>query len=281
MTSKTNYENTYRNAVLTIAVDGASSVKDGFLTSRSISAPKSVTIAYNNKNKKKKRGISGRFTLRHTLAERRKLSALERRGWTLQEDILSPRTLHFGKQQIFWGCQTTHFAEGNPNDESPTGLKGEVRSLGAENNLKAFILDRFEDPVYISGVLLIPRREYVLWRWYQTIADYGARIFSHDEDVFPGIAAIVDEVADQLGLTYKVGIWQEDIHRGLLWRVSEPSELSEGYRAPLWTWACVALAATELRFNLVYYDLLKGYSLFHSISPRRRTGDAEVMDVHY
>lgn len=41
-----------------------------------------------------------------------------------------------------------------------------------------------------------------------------------------------------------------------------------------------APAATELRFNLVYYDSLMGETVFYTISPRRRTGDAEVMVVH-
>lgn len=197
--------NIYRNAVLTIAVDSASSVKDGFLTSRSISGPKSVNIAYNNKKKKKKRGISGQFTLRHPFAERRKLSSLERRGWALQEDILSPRTLHFGKQQIFWGCQTAYFEEGNSNNEPHhPGLVGEVRSLKDKNNMKAFLLDRWKNPDHNYG-LSGSRKDYILRRWYQIITNYSARIFSHDEDVFPGIAAIAEEFADQLGLTYKIG----------------------------------------------------------------------------
>lgn len=29
---------------------------------------------------------------------------LGRRGWVVQERALSPRTLHFGKEQIFWEC---------------------------------------------------------------------------------------------------------------------------------------------------------------------------------
>jgi hypothetical protein len=49
----------------------------------------------------------------------------------------------------------------------------------------------------------------VLSRWYKIINDYGARRFSYNEDVFPGIAGIADEVVGQLGLAYNAGIWQE------------------------------------------------------------------------
>jgi hypothetical protein len=261
--------NTYRNAVLTLAVDSASSVQDGFLTSRSEFAPKSVSIAYNNETDGKTR--SGRLTLRNPLAERRELSALDKRGWSLQEYILSPRTLHFGKQQIFWDCQTTRFSEGNPTGQYD-------RMLGPGTNLKSFMLDRSKDPIHSGYGFQKSRREWILNRWYEIISDYGARRFSYDEDVFPGIAGIAEEVADQLGLAYKAGIWQEDIHKGLLWRVSERPELSGSYRAPSWTWASVAPAAADARSNLEYYGLLKRN--FDIFSCERCAGDAEVMDVH-
>jgi hypothetical protein len=105
---------TYRNTALTLAVDGASSVQDGSLTGRSNFAPKSVSMAYNNEE----RHISGGFTVRGILTGRQELSTLDKRAWSLQENILSPRTLHFGKQQIFWDCQAAHFSEGNPTVEA-------------------------------------------------------------------------------------------------------------------------------------------------------------------
>jgi hypothetical protein len=264
--------NTYRNAVFTLAVDGASSIQDGFLTSRSEFAPKFVSIAYNNEKDGKTR--SGRFTLRHTLAERRGLSALDKRGWSLQENMLSPRTLHFGKQQVFWDCQTICFSEGNPTGKYD-------RMVVDSKNLKLFLLDRSKDPIPFDYFgFEKPRREWVLNRWHDIISDYGARRLSNDEDVFPGIAAIAEEVADQLRLSYKAGIWQEDIHRGLLWRVSERPELSGSYRAPSWTWASVAPAAADARSNLEYYVLFKGDLRFQLLSPPLRAGSAEIMEVY-
>jgi hypothetical protein len=33
------------------------------------------------------------------------LQPLNRRGWVLQEQFLSPRIIHCGKNQLFWECQ--------------------------------------------------------------------------------------------------------------------------------------------------------------------------------
>jgi len=39
------------------------------------------------------------------------LSPLSKRGWTLQERLMSKRIIHFCKGQIYWECQTTCIAE--------------------------------------------------------------------------------------------------------------------------------------------------------------------------
>lgn len=50
-------------------------------------------------------------------------SVLSKRGWVLQENLLSPRTIHFGLQQIFWACAGTIIAEGDMNP-LPTAVQG-------------------------------------------------------------------------------------------------------------------------------------------------------------
>ena len=39
---------------------------------------------------------------------------LTRRGWILQERILSPRTVYFGQEEVFWECSTTSASESIP-----------------------------------------------------------------------------------------------------------------------------------------------------------------------
>ena len=39
-------------------------------------------------------------------------SPLSGRGWVLQERLLAPRTLHFGREQLFWECCECRHLEG-------------------------------------------------------------------------------------------------------------------------------------------------------------------------
>lgn len=41
-----------------------------------------------------------------------KSSPLLKRGWTLQEALLAPKTLSFGSQQMIWECSSHRFDEG-------------------------------------------------------------------------------------------------------------------------------------------------------------------------
>ena len=40
-------------------------------------------------------------------------SPLGGRGWALQERLLAPRTLHFGREQLFWECRGCRRPEGH------------------------------------------------------------------------------------------------------------------------------------------------------------------------
>ncbi|KAI8155736.1 ATPase family AAA domain-containing protein 3B [Colletotrichum sp. SAR 10_70] len=41
-------------------------------------------------------------------------AVLSKRGWVLQERILAPRVLHFGKSQVLWECNTSISSEAQP-----------------------------------------------------------------------------------------------------------------------------------------------------------------------
>lgn len=45
---------------------------------------------------------------------------LNTRGWVLQERLLSPRILHFTKQQLFWECRETNACESFPEGLNPS-----------------------------------------------------------------------------------------------------------------------------------------------------------------
>jgi len=67
-------------------------------------------------------------------------SPLSSRGWVLQERILSPRTVHYGKEQMFWECVNCRLSKGNVqlNREeffSRVRRKGRRGSLGPQQKV--------------------------------------------------------------------------------------------------------------------------------------------------
>ncbi|KAL2067040.1 hypothetical protein VTL71DRAFT_1464 [Oculimacula yallundae] len=259
--------NIYRNAILTIAVDSASSAEEGFLWDRSIAAPESIFIRYKNRGS----GTSGQFQLRTPLEDRRETSVLDTRGWSLQENLLSPRTLHFGRQQLFWDCQCTYYSEGTPYD----------RSLDVPfytPQLKATLLDVLRNDSRDTMGYPMSWKDWLLHRWYLIINDLSRRSFSNEDDILPAISAIVEEISNQAKLTYHVGVWEDDIHRGLLWRTSECRSKSGDYRAPSWSWACMSPPYWYAsRPTLEYYSLYKTDWEFNKIQ-----GDtnAKILEMH-
>ena len=41
-------------------------------------------------------------------------SQFHKRGWVLQERLLAPRVLHFGKRQVYWECYQTQKSKRSP-----------------------------------------------------------------------------------------------------------------------------------------------------------------------
>ena len=61
------------------------------------------------------------------------------RAWVVQERLLAPRTLHFGRDQLFWECRTFEACESFPG--------GLPQSLQLEDTGKRMDLSR---PVLVS-----------------------------------------------------------------------------------------------------------------------------------
>lgn len=77
----------------------------------------------------------------------------------------------------------------------------------------------------------------MLERWYSIVEDYEKRLLSDGDDLFPAIAGLAEEIERQTGLTYLAGLWEEDIHQGLLWISFRAVNAPMLYRAPSWSWA--------------------------------------------
>jgi hypothetical protein len=112
-------------------------------------------------------------------------------------------------------------------------------------NVKSFFLGAYARDSYITTSLrvsLVHRVNWMLDRWYSIVDDYEKRLLSDVDDIFPAIAGLAEEIES---LTYLAGLWEEDIHQGLLWISFRAVNAPMLYRAPSWSWA----AAPRLESN--------------------------------
>ncbi|KAH9211719.1 heterokaryon incompatibility protein-domain-containing protein, partial [Leptodontidium sp. 2 PMI_412] len=147
---------------------------------------------------------------------------LIRRGWVLQERILAPRIIHFGKTQLFWECHELDSCE-----MFPDGVPREY--LGDE-------ADRFWplDPMIDS---------FILWRGI--VETYTKCLLTERKDKLVAISAIARQFEPILKDEYIAGLWRRHLAQHLLWKVVTPQSAalpttdSEIYCAPSWSWASV------------------------------------------
>lgn len=70
-----------------------------------------------------------------------------KRGWILQEDILSSRTIHYGSDQTHWGCQTAESSESHG-----VWHTGVPRHLEAENVILVILAPLFTHDLIHSSL---------------------------------------------------------------------------------------------------------------------------------
>jgi hypothetical protein len=76
-------------------------------------------------------------------------------------------------------------------------------------------------------------------RWYNLVINYSFRSFTVQSDRLVAILGIAQEMQAQSGYTYWAGIWAEDAHLGLLWRMFRSGRTTNSYLAPSWSWAAL------------------------------------------
>ncbi|PVH85125.1 HET-domain-containing protein, partial [Cadophora sp. DSE1049] len=167
---------------------------------------------------------------------------IQKRGWTLQEDLLSVRSLYFSEDQLLWQCQTTEMNEG---DRDPPNTQGRYNG-GTEAYLKrSFLLpdgqcavDVTKDPSLSDSSSLTPSGE-ALDHWYLILNEYVKRSLTVEQDRFPALSGIARQIEKRTRYHYKAGMWAEDLHVGLLWSSNGTGRKRENIECPSWSWASV------------------------------------------
>ncbi|EXJ92022.1 hypothetical protein A1O3_00572 [Capronia epimyces CBS 606.96] len=171
-------------------------------------------------------------------------SPLANRAWTLQEQHLSRRTVHFTREQVYWECQQCYLAE--------DGL--DSTKEGSDKNFLAAPATARSS----SNPNPNPTWDWMLTRWQWVVENYAQRKLFAPSDKLPALAGLANQFRQRTGATYLAGLWREELPLGLLWTIQTAgsgsgSDSGSGrglgvrdtghsaaeYRAPSWSWASI------------------------------------------
>jgi hypothetical protein len=137
---------------------------------------------------------------------------LDKRAWTLQEQILSTRTIFFTRAELQWACNGDLICE----CEEGTFMSASLRiSWGKGEDFYKF--------------------------WSHILKEYTSRKLSFRTDKLPALAGIASRIHEATGSTYLAGIWKDNAIFDLCFRVyhSGKGTPSNSYRAPTFSWASI------------------------------------------
>lgn len=167
--------------------------------------------------------------------------ALNTRAWVLQERLMSPRTLHFGAERIYWECNERTLDEYQAWNVS-----------SREQLFRRSMIIPFSLPAQVvnSSYSLGTSKEIIdrLFENYYKIVEFYSEtdLTFPAKDKFVALAAIARRFRSAIESPYLAGLFLSGLPLGLLWSVEEElyfgshetikldTERSRKYRAPSW-----------------------------------------------
>lgn len=149
---------------------------------------------------------------------------LSSRAWTLQEQILSPRTIFWGDDTIKWECVET-FCDELVGDGGLIGApKGHSQDLTLRELLSPRFCSQLNETKRVSG----QTGEYnIISNWNRLINDYRRRDLTHASDRIMAFAGIAQAFQAEHGLVYLAGMWKEHLPHSLLWFIDDSANSVE------------------------------------------------------
>lgn len=194
---------------------------------------------------------------------------LHRRGWVVQERLLSRRVLHFSSQQLVWECRELDAAE-----KYPGGLPMVLATSGGAL-FKG--LDPQKDGARIRRISEEdPHPKFYIYEiWNKIVKAYSRSLLTFGDDKLIALSGIAKRQQLEMNDQYIAGLWLKLLPSQLLWSIrgcrqidNTPSVRPEKYRAPSFSWASVdgvlslgtpaetgfIIEITEIYINPVTYD---------------------------
>ncbi|KAH7064924.1 heterokaryon incompatibility protein-domain-containing protein, partial [Macrophomina phaseolina] len=192
---------------------------------------------------------------------------LHERGWTLQEIVLSPRLLIYGRELTVWRCtagEKVH--ECSTGRHNPLDWNGYCAAAGL-TTIRLSPRGRIHQPrlsTHSPPSMFTQQSERLpkLFRtWKFVVHDYTTRHLSDPMDKLPALNGIVTYFRDAMEDRYLAGLWEKHLLHELSWLPScAPSSATviaarnspsssptaarrpPAYRAPSWSWMSIDAA---------------------------------------
>jgi hypothetical protein len=178
------------------------------------------------------------------------------RGWVVQERLLSPRVVYFGRRQIFWECREANCCETHPASvfiQMTTDQDGQVafaedRARSSRGEQSRHRWKQLSD-TYLTQPDADPVRQ-AFAEWRVIAGHYAGCRLTVASDRLVALSAVAQDMQLLLrekgvDARYCAGIWACEMPFGLLWQtMGDTSVCRAEYRAPSWSWASVDVGVT-------------------------------------
>ncbi|EYB24198.1 hypothetical protein FG05_30511 [Fusarium graminearum] len=214
----------YSGAVLTIAASCASSADRGFLQDRQAYIPAIALPVCFNGTYDIAQLVPGPYDIMDWL----EIEPIERRAWTLQEQLLSSRMLSFTEFAMEWHCKSEHCG------------------ISVDENHRLSIAAGWLD-------------DYPVGDWIWLVMEYTYRDLSNLEDRPIAIAAVAQDLVarrpDLAASDYAAGLWKPNLLGELTWFTvtgDSKRDTLPRLQGPSWSWISIPeiIRYTEPRFYI-------------------------------
>ncbi|UPK92238.1 hypothetical protein LCI18_003173 [Fusarium solani-melongenae] len=158
-------------------------------------------------------------------------SEINKRGWVLQERLLSPRTVHFAAEALYWECRESY----SMAFVSSHGLYDlELYAMSKFHNQKAWV-ERTRQAIsrFMAGRGSLSEAYGI---WDEIRRAYTSSALTYPSDKLVALSSVAAMLERFLSDKYLASIWGRTAVYDLLWHVREPRRRSS-HGAPSWSWA--------------------------------------------
>lgn len=220
----------YKGSAVTIAAASASDFRHGFLHDRTVDI---TPLDWKNGEEPTPK-VFLRQLLRPAEIDNASQSDFNERGWILQEMLLSPRLLVFGRDRLYFECHEEKkdevgFEYENPWDRYKSQIRktrhGYINSAARMHAGRSFVerlTSRFREDRIRNFTIAHP--------WNGMLKNYNLRVLTEATDVLTALSGVSREFQRSSGYRYVAGLWKEDIIANLHW-VGLSTNIQSWYRS--------------------------------------------------